>query len=122
MAFLVWRTHNFIAKHCRVLCLGPKCTIGLLIAVPKGSGHAKSCKAYCATRIILEYFLVPSVQHEMWFEEFLFYVYIFSILHKPFSIADMQFLRVNNGAVELDSSVMGAQQEGKKIKVPLNSR
>lgn len=34
----------------------------------------------------------------------------------------MQFLRINNGAVELDSSVMGAQQEGKKIKVPLNSR
>ncbi|CAL5407370.1 unnamed protein product [Camellia sinensis] len=34
----------------------------------------------------------------------------------------MQFLRVNNGAVELDSSIMGAQQEGKKIKVPLNSR
>ncbi|KAI8565369.1 hypothetical protein RHMOL_Rhmol03G0253700 [Rhododendron molle] len=32
-----------------------------------------------------------------------------------------EFLRVNNGAVELDSSVMGAQQEGKKIKVPLNS-
>ncbi|GMP69155.1 hypothetical protein CsSME_00028522 [Camellia sinensis var. sinensis] len=32
-----------------------------------------------------------------------------------------EFLRVNNGAVELDSSIMGAQQEGKKIKVPLNS-
>jgi len=32
-----------------------------------------------------------------------------------------EFLRVNNGAVELDSSVMGVQQEGKKIKVPLNS-
>ncbi|KAE9464544.1 hypothetical protein C3L33_03538, partial [Rhododendron williamsianum] len=43
------------------------------------------------------------------------------LLDEPFSIADMQFLRVNNGAVELDSSVMGAQQEGKKIKVPLNS-
>ncbi|KAF5947917.1 hypothetical protein HYC85_013874 [Camellia sinensis] len=40
---------------------------------------------------------------------------------KPFLIGFMQFLRVNNGAVELDSSIMGAQQEGKKIKVPLNS-
>ncbi|KAK6136193.1 hypothetical protein DH2020_030084 [Rehmannia glutinosa] len=33
----------------------------------------------------------------------------------------MQFLGVNNGAVELDASIMGAQQEGKKMKVPLNS-
>lgn len=33
----------------------------------------------------------------------------------------MQFLGVNNGAVELDASIMGVQQEGKKIKVPLNS-
>ncbi|XP_060212479.1 vacuolar protein-sorting-associated protein 33 homolog [Lycium barbarum] len=32
-----------------------------------------------------------------------------------------EFLGINNGAVELDSSIMGAQQEGKKIKVPLNS-
>ncbi|XP_022967021.1 vacuolar protein-sorting-associated protein 33 homolog isoform X2 [Cucurbita pepo subsp. pepo] len=32
-----------------------------------------------------------------------------------------EFLQVNNGAVELDSSIMGAQQDGKKIKVPLNS-
>ncbi|KAF8403110.1 hypothetical protein HHK36_011204 [Tetracentron sinense] len=32
-----------------------------------------------------------------------------------------EFLRVNNGSVELESSIMGAQQEGKKIKVPLNS-
>ncbi|XP_057463477.1 vacuolar protein-sorting-associated protein 33 homolog [Actinidia eriantha] len=32
-----------------------------------------------------------------------------------------EFLRVHNGAVELDSSIMGVQQEGKKIKVPLNS-
>ncbi|KAI9157479.1 hypothetical protein LWI28_023246 [Acer negundo] len=32
------------------------------------------------------------------------------------------FLRINNGSVELDGSIMGAQQqEGKKIKVPLNS-
>ncbi|XP_068641140.1 vacuolar protein-sorting-associated protein 33 homolog [Aristolochia californica] len=32
-----------------------------------------------------------------------------------------EFLHVNNGAVELDASIMGAQQEGKKMKVPLNS-
>ncbi|XP_052184512.1 vacuolar protein-sorting-associated protein 33 homolog [Diospyros lotus] len=32
-----------------------------------------------------------------------------------------EFLHVNNSAVELDSSIMGTQQEGKKIKVPLNS-
>ncbi|KAI3472628.1 hypothetical protein Pfo_031160 [Paulownia fortunei] len=32
-----------------------------------------------------------------------------------------EFLGVNNGAVELDASIMGVQQEGKKIKVPLNS-
>lgn len=32
-----------------------------------------------------------------------------------------EFLHVNNGSVELDASVMGVQQEGKKIKVPLNS-
>ncbi|KAK6228271.1 hypothetical protein SCA6_000611 [Theobroma cacao] len=32
-----------------------------------------------------------------------------------------EFLRINNGSVELDSSVMGVQQEGKKMKVPLNS-
>ncbi|KAF9676648.1 hypothetical protein SADUNF_Sadunf08G0024800 [Salix dunnii] len=32
-----------------------------------------------------------------------------------------EFLRINNGAVELDPSIMGAQQEGKKMKVPLNS-
>lgn len=29
---------------------------------------------------------------------------------------------MNNGAVEIDSSIMGVQQEGKKMKVPLNSR
>ncbi|XP_050250057.1 vacuolar protein-sorting-associated protein 33 homolog [Quercus robur] len=29
-------------------------------------------------------------------------------------------LHVNNGSVELDASIMGLQQEGKKIKVPLN--
>ncbi|KAM7526874.1 hypothetical protein LguiA_016776 [Lonicera macranthoides] len=32
-----------------------------------------------------------------------------------------EFLHVNNGAVELDASIMGGQQEGKKMKVPLNS-
>ncbi|CAN4105809.1 unnamed protein product [Withania somnifera] len=32
-----------------------------------------------------------------------------------------EFLGINNGAVELDSSIMGVQQEGKKMKVPLNS-
>ncbi|GKV34182.1 hypothetical protein SLEP1_g42583 [Rubroshorea leprosula] len=32
-----------------------------------------------------------------------------------------EFLHINNGAVELDTSVMGVQQEGKKTKVPLNS-
>ncbi|GAB2276800.1 Vacuolar protein-sorting-associated protein 33 [Dionaea muscipula] len=32
-----------------------------------------------------------------------------------------ELLHVNNGAVELDASIMGVQQEGKKIKVPLNS-
>ncbi|XVF23540.1 hypothetical protein REPUB_Repub13aG0047400 [Reevesia pubescens] len=31
------------------------------------------------------------------------------------------FLRINNGTAELDSSIMGVQQEGKKMKVPLNS-
>ncbi|XP_077212009.1 sec1/munc18-like (SM) proteins superfamily [Tasmannia lanceolata] len=32
-----------------------------------------------------------------------------------------EFLRVSNGSVEIDSSVMGVQQDGKKMKVPLNS-
>ncbi|KAL3523495.1 hypothetical protein ACH5RR_016329 [Cinchona calisaya] len=32
-----------------------------------------------------------------------------------------EFLGINNGAVEVESSIMGVQQEGKKIKVPLNS-
>ncbi|KAG7634450.1 Sec1-like protein [Arabidopsis suecica] len=32
-----------------------------------------------------------------------------------------EILHISNGAVEVDSSVMGAQQEGKKMKVPLNS-
>ncbi|XP_044508598.1 vacuolar protein-sorting-associated protein 33 homolog [Mangifera indica] len=33
-----------------------------------------------------------------------------------------EFLHINNGSVELDASIMGIQQqEGKKIKVPLNS-
>lgn len=34
----------------------------------------------------------------------------------------LQFLHINNGSVELDTSIMGLQQEGKKTKVPLNSR
>ncbi|RVW97761.1 hypothetical protein CK203_027971 [Vitis vinifera] len=39
----------------------------------------------------------------------------------PFAFP-LQFLHVNNGSVELDASIMGVQQqEGKKIKVPLNS-
>ncbi|XVF83091.1 hypothetical protein PTKIN_Ptkin16aG0104800 [Pterospermum kingtungense] len=32
-----------------------------------------------------------------------------------------EFLHINNGSVELDASIMGVQQEGKKMKVPLNS-
>ncbi|XVE68818.1 hypothetical protein DITRI_Ditri09bG0100400 [Diplodiscus trichospermus] len=32
-----------------------------------------------------------------------------------------EFLRINNSYVELDASIMGVQQEGKKMKVPLNS-
>ncbi|KAL7109739.1 hypothetical protein ACP275_06G194400 [Erythranthe tilingii] len=32
-----------------------------------------------------------------------------------------ELLGISNGAVELDASIMGAQQEGKKMKVPLNS-
>ncbi|KAM0949673.1 putative sec1-like protein [Dioscorea sansibarensis] len=32
-----------------------------------------------------------------------------------------EILQINNGAVEVDAGVMDAQQEGKKIKVPLNS-
>ncbi|XP_042475287.1 vacuolar protein-sorting-associated protein 33 homolog isoform X2 [Macadamia integrifolia] len=32
-----------------------------------------------------------------------------------------EFLRINNGSMELDASIMGIQQEGKKVKVPLNS-
>ncbi|KAM6600743.1 vacuolar protein-sorting-associated protein 33 homolog isoform X2 [Cannabis sativa] len=32
-----------------------------------------------------------------------------------------EILHINNGAVELEASIMGTQQEGKKIKVPLNS-
>lgn len=34
----------------------------------------------------------------------------------------LQLLRINNGAVEVDASIMGGQQDGKKAKVPLNSR
>ncbi|KAJ8448579.1 hypothetical protein Cgig2_012223 [Carnegiea gigantea] len=32
-----------------------------------------------------------------------------------------EVLHVNNGSVELDASIMGVQQEGRKVKVPLNS-
>jgi len=34
----------------------------------------------------------------------------------------LQFLHINNGSVEIDASILGLQQEGKKTKVPLNSR
>ncbi|PON36545.1 Vacuolar protein sorting-associated protein [Parasponia andersonii] len=32
-----------------------------------------------------------------------------------------EFLHINNGALELEAAIMGVQQEGKKMKVPLNS-
>ncbi|XP_038691940.1 vacuolar protein-sorting-associated protein 33 homolog [Tripterygium wilfordii] len=32
-----------------------------------------------------------------------------------------ELLHINNGSVEVESAIMGVQQEGKKIKVPLNS-
>ncbi|PKA62742.1 Vacuolar protein sorting-associated protein 33 like [Apostasia shenzhenica] len=32
-----------------------------------------------------------------------------------------EIVQVNNGAVEVDASVIGTQQDGKKIKIPLNS-
>ncbi|CAL5035573.1 unnamed protein product [Urochloa decumbens] len=32
-----------------------------------------------------------------------------------------EMLQINNGAVEVDASIMGTQQDGKKVKVPLNS-
>ncbi|MED6122788.1 Vacuolar protein-sorting-associated protein 33 [Stylosanthes scabra] len=32
-----------------------------------------------------------------------------------------EFLNIKNGSVEIDASIMGLQQEGKKTKVPLNS-
>jgi hypothetical protein len=38
------------------------------------------------------------------------------------SFVGLQFLQINNGAVELDPIIMGAQQgTTKKVKVPLNS-
>ncbi|KAL9323210.1 hypothetical protein ACSQ67_011263 [Phaseolus vulgaris] len=40
--------------------------------------------------------------------------------HLPNKFCDV-FLHINNGSVELDASIMGLQQEGKKNKVPLNS-
>ena len=33
-----------------------------------------------------------------------------------------EMLEIHNGSVEVDASIMGAQQDGKKVKVPLNSR
>jgi hypothetical protein len=33
-----------------------------------------------------------------------------------------QFLHINNGSVEVDASILGTPQDGKKTKVPLNSR
>uniref|UniRef100_A0A453PVI5 Vacuolar protein sorting-associated protein 33-like protein n=1 Tax=Aegilops tauschii subsp. strangulata TaxID=200361 RepID=A0A453PVI5_AEGTS len=32
-----------------------------------------------------------------------------------------EMLEIHNGSVEVDASIMGAQQDGKKVKVPLNS-
>ncbi|AQK96102.1 Vacuolar protein-sorting protein 33 [Zea mays] len=32
-----------------------------------------------------------------------------------------EMLQINNGSVEVDASIIGAQQDGKKVKVPLNS-
>ncbi|XP_072956735.1 vacuolar protein-sorting-associated protein 33 homolog isoform X2 [Typha angustifolia] len=32
-----------------------------------------------------------------------------------------EILQVNNGSVEVDGTIMGGQQDGKKIKIPLNS-
>lgn len=34
----------------------------------------------------------------------------------------LQFLHINNGSVEIDGSILGLPQDGKKTKVPLNSR
>ncbi|XLS51051.1 hypothetical protein HN51_011728 [Arachis hypogaea] len=36
-------------------------------------------------------------------------------------LLDREFLNIKNGSIELDASIMGLQQEGKKTKVPLNS-
>ncbi|GJN12098.1 hypothetical protein PR202_ga30345 [Eleusine coracana subsp. coracana] len=33
----------------------------------------------------------------------------------------LEMLQINNGSVEVDASIMGTQQDGKKVKVPLNS-
>nr|CAB3477480.1 unnamed protein product [Digitaria exilis] len=33
-----------------------------------------------------------------------------------------EMLQIHNGSVEVDASIMGAQQDAKKVKVPLNSR
>lgn len=44
------------------------------------------------------------------------------VLNRLDLITMLQVLRINNGAVEVDASIMGGQQDGKKAKVPLNSR
>ncbi|KAI3900967.1 hypothetical protein MKW92_022559 [Papaver armeniacum] len=45
-----------------------------------------------------------------------------ALWHVAKSMHKLQILRVSNGSVELDASIMGNQrQEGKKTKVPLNS-
>ncbi|KAI5399760.1 Vacuolar protein-sorting-associated protein 33, variant 3 [Lathyrus oleraceus] len=37
-------------------------------------------------------------------------------------LLDREFLHINNGSVEIDGSILGLPQDGKKTKVPLNSR
>jgi len=39
-----------------------------------------------------------------------------------YHILFLQMLQINNGSVEVDASIMGAQEDAKKVKVPLNSR
>lgn len=46
--------------------------------------------------------------------------WLFLLLFTKF--VPLQFLHINNGSVEIDASILGLQQEGKKTKVPLNSR
>ncbi|AQK96098.1 Vacuolar protein-sorting protein 33 [Zea mays] len=42
-------------------------------------------------------------------------------LHITPSLFSVPMLQINNGSVEVDASIIGAQQDGKKVKVPLNS-